>query len=350
MKGDSRILHKLIPQAIELTGLDLTGLSVLCEAGSGNYRFAPVIAAMAQAGHVFAVTKDHPVYGPADMIQWGVREMLTAIDLYGRVTFIQELTPAIVSSADIICNSGHLRPIDVSLVSWMKSRAVVPLMFETWELNDVDVEACHAAGVMTMGTDEHHHSLQLFRSNFFLLAKLLFEQGFGLYKDRVLICGFGPLGQSLADLLSVVRCQYDVLHTTITARDALADIDTFDAVVVADLSTKTMYVADDGYLPPKELAKNDDLLLVHIAGGVRQEDIDRSGLTYIPQQLAVLGKMSVTADELGPRTVIELVTAGLSVGATMARVWKTEMDLDVAILKVMQLNPLAMPVIGGWYD
>ena len=38
----------------------------------------------------------------------------------------------IVSRADIVTNLGFVRPIDKRFISYMKSTAVVPLMFETW--------------------------------------------------------------------------------------------------------------------------------------------------------------------------------------------------------------------------
>ena len=36
--------------------------------------------------------------------------------------------------ADVVTNSGHVRPIDAETVAWMKPTAVVPLMYEAWEL------------------------------------------------------------------------------------------------------------------------------------------------------------------------------------------------------------------------
>ena len=49
-----------------------------------------------------------------------------------------------LEDADIVTNSGHLRPLDEEAVGRMKPGAAIPLMYEAWELRPDDVDSSHA--------------------------------------------------------------------------------------------------------------------------------------------------------------------------------------------------------------
>ncbi len=61
---NQRRVFRLIDEAIERLGLQLSGLRVLTEAASGAFVVTPLIAARAGASRVHAVTTDS-VHGPA---------------------------------------------------------------------------------------------------------------------------------------------------------------------------------------------------------------------------------------------------------------------------------------------
>ena len=65
-----------------------------------------------------------------------------------------------MQAADIVTNSGHVRPIDARIAGWMRPDAVVPLMFEAWEIDmgrdDVDLAALRDRGIRYAGTNERH--------------------------------------------------------------------------------------------------------------------------------------------------------------------------------------------------
>ena len=70
-----------------------------------------------------------------------------------------------VAQADIITNSGHVRPIDAEMIGWMKPTAVIPLMYEAWEFRDADLDlaACQRRGIVVAGTNERHPAISTCR-------------------------------------------------------------------------------------------------------------------------------------------------------------------------------------------
>jgi len=360
--SDDRIIA-VLSYARETLKLDATDLNFLCEAGSGNYRFAPIQAALAGACKVYAVTKSSS-YGKACDIQEDVAEWACRFKVRERIQFIKLLSPEIVSDCDVVCNSGHVRPITAEIIGWMKTTAVIPLMWETWELrpDELDLEACRRRGILVMGTDEHHPALNLFRSNFFLMAKLLFDCGYDVYKDNILLCGSGHIGVSIVPYLLATGCRFSWMaqahkvaeeyHRYIVSPvEATKQIKAFDALVIGELGHGTNYLSHGGLLDPTVLAKrNPRLQVIHIAGGANEKQIVEAGLSLYPRPLAPDGYMTVSPDYLGPRTTIELVTAGLSVGATMAKARLAGYSPGKAAKYTLATNPLATEFAGRLWD
>ena len=136
---NSKRLLSLIKKSIAECNLQLNDLIVLTEAATGAYIVTPIIAAMAGAKKIYAITQDTR-YGSAEE----VREQTTKLAQLGQVSdqieFISTKTQDIVAQADIITNSGHVRPINAQMISWMNTQAVIGLMYEAWEFRAEDIE------------------------------------------------------------------------------------------------------------------------------------------------------------------------------------------------------------------
>ena len=129
--------------AIERCALDLSGSVVFTEAASGAYTVTPVLAAMAGAVQVLALAHSSR-YGTVEDVARATIDLARTAGGVDRVKIITEKRPDIIARADIVTNSGHLRPIDAAMVRSMKSTAVIPLMYEAWEFHpdDLDLAAC----------------------------------------------------------------------------------------------------------------------------------------------------------------------------------------------------------------
>ena len=317
--------ERLVRECVRTFELDLGGLTVLTEAATGAYLYTPLIAAAAGAERVLAFAADSP-YGSRDDVAAATRAAAASMSLGDRVEVVFEKTPEIVGAADVVTNTGFVRPIDRTLVGWMKPTAVVPLMWETWEAREgeVDLDACRERGILVLGTDESRPPAAMYPYSAALALRLLFELGLEAYKTRVLLLGSDPsLAGSIAERLPALGADVRWFSTAGAGgtpyeqlrEDDAADV---DAIVVAEHSNPALLVG--GLLDPKRLAeRNPSLAVGVVSGGVDEDALRASGLRFHPERLRPFGYMSYGTDAIGPRPVLELYAAGLSVAQAMAR-------------------------------
>ena len=184
---DLRRLIRLMSAAIDRCGLDLSGLKVLTEAANGAYVVTPVLAAMAGAD-VFALANG-TAYGSSADIQKLTAELAGLGKVNDRLRLVYEKSPKLVGAANIVTNSGQVRPIDAQMVARMKPHSVVPLMYESWEYrsSDVDLEACRARHITVAGTNERHPDVEVFSFLGQMALMLLHDAGIAVRGSRILL-------------------------------------------------------------------------------------------------------------------------------------------------------------------
>ncbi|HEX2060499.1 MAG TPA: hypothetical protein VHK90_07140 [Thermoanaerobaculia bacterium] len=334
-------IDRIFRRCIDDFSLDLRGLTVYTEAATGAYLYTPILAAVAGAEHVFAYTRDSR-YGRRDDVARMTSEAAEAWGVAERVRVRFEKTESDVAAADIITNSGFVRPIDAQLVSWMKPTAVVPLMWETWEFREeqLDLTACRAKGVLVLGTHEGNPPLSMYEYGGFFGMKLLFELGLEGHKTRVIILGGAPgLGRAMHAHFTAVGM--DVAWFADDDRDArpYAALPRFfaergaryDAIIVAEHTDKRLLLGENGLLTYARIRDaNPACCIGVISGAIDRDGLASSGLTYFPKVLQPWGLMSYQAGDLGPLPVIELYAGGLKVGEAMARARLRGLSVDDA--------------------
>ena len=336
---------RLIDEARERFNLNLTDLVVLTEAASGNYIFTPLIAALAGAEKVHAVTKDSR-YAPAKQV---IKNTLSIAELLGvkeRIKIYTSLRPDVIRDADMITNLGFVRPIDKSFISYLKVTAVVPLMYETWEYRreDLDLAECRRKDIAVLGTNEKSDKLQTFEYIGNLAMKLAFELDIEVFKSNIIVVGGGHFGKSTVN--AFINAGANVVNLKIAEGDSLADkrfkdeLAKCDLLVFVEHQSKQLLLGNEGQLSVKELLKlNPCVSIVHIAGGVEEDAIKKARIPYRPPNLAPAGYMSLTTAYLGPKPVIDLHTAGLKVGELLARGRLRGLSRDEAEKEALK-NPL----------
>lgn len=130
MKLNVDRLRRLALRALDTFSLDLTGMRILTEAGSGPYVMTPLLAAMA-GGRVRALTRDSR-YGSAKDVRAHTLDLASHWGL--AVDVVTDRTAEYFADADIVTNLGFVRPIDRSVIDVLPPTAVIALMFEPWEL------------------------------------------------------------------------------------------------------------------------------------------------------------------------------------------------------------------------
>jgi hypothetical protein len=261
---------------------------VLTEAATGAYVVTPVLAAMAGAD-VYALAAS-TVFGSAAELRKTTTELAMAAHVTERIHFVTEKSPAVVGAADIVTNSGQVRPIDAGFVARMKSSAVIPLMYESWEYrrSDVDLEACRLRKIAVAGTNERHPAVDVFSFLGMMAVKQLHDAGIAVY------------GTSL-----VVLCDNSFApFITSALRGAGADV----------TETRQLTAADAELLRTRAPGA----VVVQYWGDADRPALAAAGVPVWPEIAPAAGHMGVLPSAIGPEPVIRLQAGGLKVGQLLA--------------------------------
>ena len=299
--------------AIRRCQLDLAGLTVTTEAASGAYVVTPVLAALAGAQRVFALARDSR-YGSAAEVAGGVIALARSLDVADRIEVVTAKTREIVAGADIITNSGHLRPIDRAMVGWMKPTAVIPLMYEAWELReaDIDVGACAARGIAVAATNERHAAVDVFSFLGRVTERLLAEGGLELRGRRIILLCDNVFRDFIAEQLMKSGATLDV-------EQSLEDgpKDACDAILVAMTPGPRPVI---GSREANIIAhRYPGAMVAQFWGDLEREAPARCGLRFWPVEPPARGHQGIMLSRIGPEPVVRLQAGGLKVGEVMAR-------------------------------
>jgi hypothetical protein len=299
-------------QSIDECRLDLSGLVVLTEAASGPYVVTPILAAMAGAAQVHALTRTTR-YGTAEEIEAHTLAVASLAGVADRIEVTTHKTEERVASADIVTNSGHVRPIDASMIRWMKRTAVIPLMYEAWELRpgDLDLPACHERGILVAGTNERHPAVNVFAYLGPMAVELLHEAGVAVHHTTILLLCDNPFGPFIARGLEGAGAR-------VVVRSVLSEDDrgSYDAVVVA------LQPRADPVLGAQELSVLSGwpgVVVAQFWGDLDRDALEGAGISFWPPSSPEPGHMGVLPSQLGPEPVVRLQAGGLKVGELLAR-------------------------------
>jgi len=183
---------KLVERAIRDFELDLDGLSVLTEAASGPFVFTPLVAALAGARTVRALTRDSH-YGSALEVTTLTNELAARWGVADRVEVLVSRDDPGIGESDVVTNLGFVRPLDRSFLERLGGSSAVALMFEPWEHRDADIDlaACRELDIPVLGTNEDDPRLRTFGYLPGIAAKLLLELGIEVFGSRVLLVSGG---------------------------------------------------------------------------------------------------------------------------------------------------------------
>ncbi|MEO9804491.1 MAG: hypothetical protein ABJF04_14650 [Reichenbachiella sp.] len=317
--------------AIKRLNLNLQGKVVLTEAATGPYSVTAIIAALAGA-KVFAYTKETK-YGSVNQVR---RELKGLVDQFGDnrldINIIDELTPQIIFRADIITNSGHLRPLNEDLLSHAKPGVVIPLMYETWELrpDDVDVKFCSRNSISLAGTNERHSDVGIFDYLPEMVIKLIHDSGLSLLNNKfILICNndFGAYisrGISgLCEKLAVCDLKGNKSKYDLTAIDWIGDFpkmkipnDYRDCAGIIwatfPLLEEWIGTSNEPFQVKDIISAIDSPLILRVVGQMNETRLNEF-IHLFPRHVDS-GHMGVLPSAIGHDPIIRLQAAGLKVG------------------------------------
>jgi hypothetical protein len=323
-----RRIATLMRAALDALDLDLDGRWVVTEAATGAYAVTPVLAAMAGAAQVEAIARDTP-YGRAEDAVAAVRELAAAVGVGRTIRFAGSLGEASLERADIVTNSGSVRPIDARATRRMRPGSAVPLMYEAWEIRapDVDLEACRRRGIRVSGTNERHPAVDVFSYHGMMAARLLTDAGIAVHGSRVLVLCDNAFAPYLVRGLHA--CGADVGRASALGHASLDPPP--DAVLVALRPCPWPTVGHDeamllaGHAP--------GAVVVQYWGDVDRDVLHAAGVPVWPRTAPPDGHMAILPSAIGPEPIVRLQAAGLKVGELLCR---RDGPLDPASLDLLQ--------------
>ncbi|MCF2529988.1 hypothetical protein [Yinghuangia soli] len=302
-------LARLAVRAVADMKLDLTGRTVLTEAATGAYAVTPVLASLAGA-RVIAKTRDSR-YGTAEEVKFLTEMIGLFAGSRHPVDIVTELTPAHIAAADVVTNSGHLRPIDADFAAHMKPTAVVPLMFEAWEIglgrDDVDLAALRARGIAHAGTNEHHKAVGVFEHHRAMVMRLLSDCGIAVYGANCVVLCDNPFEPEIVDGLVRAGAQVHCAGSL----DLVNTPEDVDAVIVALRPGGEPVI---GAAEARRIAERwPGAVLVQVWGDVDRDALTGCGVPFWPLAAPAAGHMAILPSAVGPEPIVRLQAGGLKV-------------------------------------
>ena len=305
-------MHKQIKEVIKILELDLRDKVVLTEVGTGPFAYIGLIAAMANAKKVLIWTRDSQ-YGSAVDNVTNIKSLISEwnadyFDANVEIS-IDKRPKSHIQMADIVTNSGFIRPIDASFISEMKKNAVIAYMAEAWEFReeDVDLKACKSYGVDIGGTWENHPSIKVFDVCGDLALKMVEDAKLTLNDKSVLIISGDSFGEVILNSFS----GYTSIELSASSDLANIDPNNFDLIFIADYVSGDQIIGSNGAL---KFRKDCKVAIIHLAGKVDIEFSRANNLYVFPDIEGDSYRMTRTLAYLGNDPVLKLHAAGLKVG------------------------------------
>jgi hypothetical protein len=307
-------LLRLMTEVAGECRLDLSGAVVLTEAATGAYVVTPVLAALAGAREVIAFARTTR-YGTVGEVAALTEDLAQRAGVADRIVVTAQRREEDLARADIVTNSGNVRPIDAEMVSWMKPSAVVPLMFEAWEAQagrfDLDLAALRARGIAVAGTNERHPAVDVFSYLGLMAVKLLLDAGLSAYRGRIAVLCDNDFADYLVRGLTGAGADVVCAPTVAGLRPAWVP----DAVIVA------MRPRGEAVLSPADVSALAErwpgTLVAQYWGDVDRPSLAAAGLPCWPAQPPAPGHMAVLPSAVGPECVVRLQAGGLKVGQVL---------------------------------
>lgn len=312
MPLDARVL-RLFREFGDRLSLDLKGIVVATEAGTGPFLYSALGAALAGAERVIAVAPDS-AYARHEEIAGAIAERVQAWGISKNCISVVDSREKIPRGIDLFLNLGFLRPLDDCVLSKASPQAVVSYMCEAWEFRpgDLDLQYCKDRNIRVAGVNEDYAGFGVFSSCGQLALKLLFEAGIEVAGCRIGVLSSDPFGDVIDR--AILANSGSTLRLRNAAALSLLDAASLDAVLVASYSGEENVLADLTFSLSSLAALNPEIKFIQFSGSIDINAIQGVGFHVYPSEKLQPYRMSRTLSYLGVRPVLALHSLGMKVG------------------------------------
>lgn len=310
---DKRKARRVIDQCIQDLHINLSGMHVLTEAGSGPFLYSALIAALSGASRVSVIAPDS-CYASAVSLERMISELCADWGIRRDALCIHRSREGLMPGIDIVLNLGFVRPLDAHVAELCSSDGVVSYMCERWEFRaeDMCLPLFADRKIPVAGVNEDFDGFRVFASCGQLALKILFEAGVDVVTDHVVVVSDDPFGGVIIDALN---CNGVSCRLAPSIEEAL--------VPGSDVLLLAKYSDEENVLPFKYCERlksiNPNIRIVTFAGSYDAEAYKREGFNCIPDYRIPPRRMYKTLAHLGDGAVIKLHSLGLKVGELLYR-------------------------------
>ena len=150
--------------------------------------------------HVISLGRDTQ-YGSFLSNKEVIEHLLNKTKAKGIIEFHENKVPEhVLLKTNIVTNSGLLRPITSNLIKSLNRKAVICLMWETWEFRtgEIDIFTCQKRGIPVVGTNESYKDANMYEYPGMLCIKLLMEMSLEVANNSFILLGEGLTGSLIA--------------------------------------------------------------------------------------------------------------------------------------------------------
>ena len=302
----------LVATMVSQFGLDLSGIRVLTEAATGAYSATPVLAALAGAD-VVALTRESR-FGSVAEVTSATCSLADRLGVASRITISTERSPSLFADADIITNSGHVRPISGEYAEAVRPGTALALMFESWEIqagrDDLALDRLRARGVRIAGTNERHPNVDVFSYLGLMAVVQLADAGIPAYRTRVGLLCDNPFR-------TYVESGLTSSGATVRHAESLKGISSpeIDVLLVALTPTGSSVLSGEEIL---SLGRRQPAVpIVQFWGDIDRAAAATAGVPVWPVESPGPGHMGVLPSRMGPDATVRLQAGGLKVGQVL---------------------------------
>ena len=309
---------QIIKNTVQDLELNLNPYVVLTEVGSNNYLYTPIIPLIAGAKKVFACTRDS-THGKANEIVEQCLEIAKYLGCDHKLEFsINKPNINHIKTADIITNSGFIRPLNKEFIKNIKKSAVIPLMFESWEIRDedIDIKACTEKNIKVSGTWENHPQISVFDYVKELTLKMIFEAGFEINGNKFIVWSNDHFGEKAKEILKLNKAKQVVLTTDYN--NLKSNLSDTDVILLFDYNESRILFGDNSFFNIDELKKiNQSFAIIHLYGNVDYRYLLEKNISVYPKKNGLAQNMTFTLAHVGLIPLLRLLTSGFKVGQEM---------------------------------
>lgn len=333
---------KCAQRLIQATQLDLSDLVVYTEAATGGYAVTAGLAAMSGSKRVFALARDSHCGTAAEAAE-ATLHFARMAGVEERIEIVEEKRNRDLMLADIVTNSGHVRPIDRQTIETLKVTVAIPLMYEAWEYRpeDLDLRACRDRGIPVAGTDEAHPAVGILSYLGLMAVKLLLDGGVEVAGTRMAVWSDNKFCRYVVPALvrngaEVLLSCPDRIWQSLTRQTVgvqrvgdlaqlprqMGAFEGVDAVVLVMSPSDAIWVGESGksVVASAELARvASGAAIAQFWGSVDRRALSMAGLRSLPLKTPDPQHMGILPSDLGLVPMLRLQTGGLKVGEFMAR-------------------------------